>query len=272
MAFAQISQTNQTQKENPFAPYCSEGLVFTSKEPITNVNIQEINNSSNAATAGALGIENFIDKVANLEQGKTYTISFQGNTAGTYSDVFLLYIDWNQNSSLTDSGELYFSTSDTKVMISNSSGTDGKTVSGTFTVPADAKLGNTRMRVKKHFGTIPLYLSPCFSSGKELNATSGTTGYGQVEDYTINVVTPSLGTSEISKSNLSIYPNPTSDFLSIVTEKKVSDVRIFSTDGKLVKTIVKDFSKIDVRNLNAGVYLVSVKADGSLKTFKIIKK
>src|SRR5690606_29716325 len=59
--------------------------------------------------------------------------------------------------------------------IQNSTGTDGQQALGTIAVPADAELGNTRMRVKKIFGTTN-FLNPCLGAS-----------FGQAEDYTINV-------------------------------------------------------------------------------------
>src|SRR5690606_6232564 len=71
-----------------------------------------------------------------------------------------------------DAGEVYEITQ----TIFNSTGIDGQQAIGSITVPIGADLGQTRMRVKKIFGTTN-YLDPCLG-----------TGYGQIEDYTINVI------------------------------------------------------------------------------------
>jgi hypothetical protein len=55
----------------------------------------------------------------------------------------------------------------------NSTGTDGKQSTGDITVPADALLGATRMRVIKKFSSVP---DACNAAG-----------YGQAEDYTVVV-------------------------------------------------------------------------------------
>jgi hypothetical protein len=55
----------------------------------------------------------------------------------------------------------------------SSTGTDGKQSTGDITVPADALLGATRMRVIKKFSTVP---DACNAAG-----------YGQAEDYTVVV-------------------------------------------------------------------------------------
>lgn len=262
-----------TTKADAFSPYCSAGMLFSSGiEPITNVTLQELNNTSSAATTGNIPLEDFISKTATLEQGKTYTISFQGNTNGTFTNRFILFIDWDQNGKFVEAGEQYFGTTATKVELASSTGVDGKVATGTFTVPANAALGNTRMRIKKNFGTTAFYLSPCYSGGKELTATTGTGGYGQAEDYTVHVIPASLGVANVEKSTVSVYPNPVVDVLHVNADRKVTEVSVYSVDGKVVKTLSKVDSDIDMSNLSAGVYVVKVKTSAGEKSFKVIKK
>jgi hypothetical protein len=54
------------------------------------------------------------------------------------------------------------------------------------------------------------------------------------------------------KNRLQVYPNPTSDFLTIVTEKSLSEtnLQIISSDGKMVKEM-----KIAAGTLQTSFYL-----------------
>lgn len=261
-----------TTQTNPFAPYCSGSLLFTSGvEPITNVTFAGINNTTSAATTSPAH-ESYVSQIATVTQGQTYPISFQGYTGGNFTNKFIVFIDWNQDGDFADADETYFGTSGTTVTVVNSTGIDGKTGTGSIAVPATALTGNTRMRVKKNFGSTTFYLSPCYSSGTTLAATSGTAGYGQAEDYTINVLS-SLATSNVSKAQLSIYPNPVNDILNInAADKKITEVTFYSLDGKLVKTFKAVTSQLNVKDLKAGMYLVKVKSSDSEKTFKVIKE
>ena len=261
-----------TTQTNPFAPYCSGSLLFSSGvEPITNVTFAGINNTTSAATTSS-SHEAFVNLIGTVQQGQTYPITFQGYTGGNFTNKFIVFIDWNQDGDFADAGETYFGTSGTTVTIVNSTGVDGKTATGNIDVPATALTGNTRMRVKKNFGSTTFYLSPCYSSGTTLTATSGTTGYGQAEDYTINV-TSSLSTSDVNKTQLAVYPNPVKDVLSInSSDKKVLEVTFYSVDGKLIKTFKNVNSALNVKDLKAGMYLVKVKTSDTEKTFKVIKE
>lgn len=74
------------------------------------------------------------------------------------------------------------------------------------------------------------------------------------------------------KSDTSIYPNPFNDKLNISNIKNVKSITINDISGKLVKTFPAE-KELNVQNLNIGVYIVSLKyKDGSIKTFKIVKK
>lgn len=256
-----------TTKANPFAPYCSGNLLYSSGiEAITSVQFSDLTVTS--PTPSTVPHESFVDQVATVEQGKTYPITFQGNTGGNYSNRFIVFVDWNQDGDFLDAGETYFST--TAVTLTNSTGTDGKTVVGNIAVPATALVGNTRMRVKKNFGSTAS-VNPCYSAGTLAAGT--TTGYGQAEDYTLNVIEPTLGTVGAAKDALSVYPNPVSDILNITTaDRKVLAVEFYSVDGKLAKSVSGNNQSVDVSGLQKGVYIVKVKTSAGEKSFKVIKK
>ncbi|MGC4128146.1 MAG: leucine-rich repeat domain-containing protein [Bergeyella sp.] len=78
-----------------------------------------------------------------------------------------------------------------------------------------------------------------------------------------------LGTEEINRG-IGIYPNPTTDFLNIRSDNmKVESSAIYDLSGKLLFTSKE--SKIDVKHLPSGVYMISLKTEQGFKTFKWIK-
>lgn len=85
-----------------------------------------------------------------------------------------------------------------------------------------------------------------------------------------------LAVSEDTKQSIKIYPNPVSDILNIsASSKKLSSASIYSADGRLVKSfkISSEGSKVNVQDLQPGIYMVSIKdVSGETKTFKVIKK
>lgn len=153
------------------AQYCGP-LEFTfDVEPITRVQVADIDNVSDPTVNGSPAHEDFTAIVGNMEQGTTYPIALEGNTAGNWTNRFVVFIDWNQNGILDDAGEVF----EMDNTITNSTGTDGQQALGNIVVPEDALEGETRMRVKKIFGTTD-FLDPCLGAQ-----------FGQAEDYTIEV-------------------------------------------------------------------------------------
>nr|WP_184158926.1 T9SS type A sorting domain-containing protein [Chryseobacterium shigense]MBB6370425.1 hypothetical protein [Chryseobacterium shigense] len=82
-----------------------------------------------------------------------------------------------------------------------------------------------------------------------------------------------LGVKELEKDHIKIYPNPTTDFVHITlsSSSKIEEAEIYDTAGRLVLTVKLDNGKLDLRSLNAGIYMVSFK-NPDIKPIKIIKK
>ena len=83
-----------------------------------------------------------------------------------------------------------------------------------------------------------------------------------------------LATGDISKSAVSLYPNPVSDYLHInAGGQKILNVKVYSFAGNIVKNVANvSGNSVDLRNLNTGNYIISITTDQGTITKKIIKK
>lgn len=79
-----------------------------------------------------------------------------------------------------------------------------------------------------------------------------------------------------SGNSIAVYPNPVQDELTIITKDlKNAEVKLFTTDGKLVyvaSNIISDVYKMPLNNISQGMYYLQVKADNKLYNTKIIKR
>lgn len=73
-------------------------------------------------------------------------------------------------------------------------------------------------------------------------------------------------------SGLKIYPNPVLSELNIASDARVSKVEIFNLTGQKVLADYTGSKYINVADLNKGVYIVSVEADGQVIRKKISKQ
>lgn len=82
-----------------------------------------------------------------------------------------------------------------------------------------------------------------------------------------------LSTQDVIKSEnmISVYPNPTADFLNIKTDDKVKSILVYDMAGRAIDVKVAD-KTVDVRNLETGAYLISIETSKGKSTEKFIKK
>lgn len=183
-------------------------------EPITLVDFAGINNVTSATVNGTPELEDFTSITGTVNPGATYPIAVEGNTNGSYTTEVQVYFDWNQDGDFDELDEEYYIGS-----IINSTGTDNIQATANITVPTTAYAGTTRMRVTKKFNTVA--------------TACNTTGYGQAEDYTINVVIP-IPTPQYTIGDLnSVDANGVADSLNVYawTSGTVAGVDLDGTSG-----------------------------------------
>ena len=227
--------------------YCTAGATSTSFEKISAVTFADINNTSTTTA----GYEDFTSVTGNVTAGQTYnfTATFSGTSFN--SDQVLVWIDLNGDKDFNDAGE--------QVLVTP---TQMSPWTGSITIPATATIGSTRMRVRLHDSSLGANLTPC-----------GTSSYGQVEDYTLNI--GALAVSDVSKNDIKAYPNPVRDIYNIEAQGKIKNVKVYDVTGKqlFVKDINEAKSQIDFSRFNSGVYIVTTTMeDGSTTSSKVIKK
>ncbi|WP_299457010.1 M20/M25/M40 family metallo-hydrolase [uncultured Microscilla sp.] len=252
--------------EKTVAPlnYCASKGNTVSDEWIGRVRVGSIDNSSNNSNGG---YSDFTAQSTNLSKGSSTNITINPAWSGqTYSEGYAVWIDYNQNGVFTDSGELVFS----------QSSTSSSQVSGSFTVPAGAVTGSTRMRVSMKYNATP---TACESFT-----------YGEVEDYTVNIGGSSFAKQtalanyvednrvldQLENTTSRFAPNPTSGFTSIAVGKEMFEVKVFDLYGVELKNIAykhkSEHIVLDVSRLRAGQYLVIMKNKDKVKAERLVKE
>lgn len=231
--------------------YCIPAL--ENPEAITLVNVAGINNVSGAESLEAY--EDYTAISGTVNAGSSYPAIFEGYTGGEFTDVFTAYADWNQDGIFSEEERTEMES------ISNSSGTDGIQATGTLMVPADALVGSTVLRIIKTYEVSAE--TPCEPGS----------GYGQTEDYTLNVEAP-LETGGFSNDHFTYYPNPVKNMLNISNNSAITSVSVFNMLGQevLSKSIGSNSGQVNLSVLPSGNYVVKITADSGVQTFKIIKE
>lgn len=80
---------------------------------------------------------------------------------------------------------------------------------------------------------------------------------------------------ELTQNNFSFFPNPTTNVLNINSENNLEQVSITDMSGRTIKTITSNNTKqtrIDVTDLNSGIYFIQVVSNGVSQVQKFIKQ
>lgn len=97
-------------------------------------------------------------------------------------------------------------------------------------------------------------------------AIDGSNQFGTIEIEVIEAV----GLTDLNKTQMTLYPNPTESTLTIASEQMISNISIFNVSGTLVQTEIT--SSFSVERLQAGVYFVNVKTSEGVSQMRFIKK
>ena len=203
---------DQFQNKGTVIDYCIP--VVQDPEAITLVSLGTINNESSATTTS--GYEDFTAFSTNLGTYRTYEIKLKGNTAGNYVASYTLYIDFDQDGIFgrVDNNDTEGENERIELgYIENSTGVDNKVLTASFTIPGNATLGKTRMRVMKRqttFKPIVYAKNGCLLGNS----------YGQVEDYSVNIISPKGCNTSVNGVNTASPFIPKKTYLEqVVTDK-----------------------------------------------------
>ncbi|UOR05145.1 M4 family metallopeptidase [Hymenobacter aerilatus] len=195
----------------------------------------------------------------SIAAGSSQTISFSaGFASSAYTENWDVYIDYNQDGDFSDAGE----------NVVGGSSSSSSTLSATFTVPTSAKTGKTRLRI--------------VMSDNSATTSCGTYGYGETEDYSVNITGGTLAADNTGVASLtgattldakaptrqvSIYPNPATDHVAIALPDNgtVAGVEVMDIRGAKLAVPYTGKGELNVSTLAKGVYILSI-SDGQ-KTF-----
>ena len=210
---------------------------------------------------------------AYLKRGQTYTVTIEHtkdpvNFPTTRNNI-RVWLDYNKNSSFTDANE---------TVVSKDFEPAG-TFTATFTVPANATLGMTRLRATAKMSSDAGHTppTPCDEPKDPLDY------HGEMEDYIIIIQDPT-GVDEAASNKLQtgIYPNPvTNDFTVTLENKGRQDIQIelYDATGKKTASLYSGKPSADNTyhfNLNnyttvSGIYFIKAVSDKYSSFEKIIK-
>ena len=232
-----------------------------SREFISNVSFGAINNNSETDDNG---YGDYTSLTSALKKGETYTISVTFDPLG-YQDHCYVFIDWNNdfyfdpNSERYDLGDYYVNIT---------------TTSADITVPSNAIIGATRMRVIIE----DFYNLSSFGRGA-CNADHNSE-YGETEDYTLRIINNDLEGTDNVFSNFLLFPIPATDNINILFDipdtNELVILNFYDLTGKLIinknynSNILEFNQNIPLNDVSNGIYILHIQNGTHTTTKKII--
>lgn len=211
------------------------------------------------------GYKDYTNLKVSAAPGTTLSVQLiPGHSANPFAEAWKIWADWNKNGIFEEPGELIFSKNPSFGL-----------VSGNISIPSDAPAGSTRLRVAMSWNKLP--------------PSCGNTGWGEVEDYTIeisatgNLQLPGSSITDITAMNslqsavdaandgliYKVFPNPVRNTLNIewdpgklhATEKL--SWKIIDAQGRLILESGNEFNpgettQVDVSQLPGGSYYIQL--------------
>lgn len=84
-----------------------------------------------------------------------------------------------------------------------------------------------------------------------------------------------IGLAENPLSAVKVFPNPFNDFLALegIPAQKSVHLQLIAPTGEMVMELpFEENTPIDLSALNSGIYILQVKSDGNVKSFKVVKE
>lgn len=251
-----VSATTDVNTPAP-VDYCSLQGNNSSYEWIDYVALGNMSN----VTGNDGGYADYTNKVANIGYGTNTVYLSAGFSSSIYTEYWYVWVDLNQDG--------VFSSSE---LLVSGSARSSQTLNGTLNIPSTAKQGKTRMRVAMKYN--------------QSSSACGSFGYGEVEDYTVNISSTggnstyasiestALNSVDEAAKRLNVYPNPVkSGFVNIKSnELKDGSYELIDVNGSLIKfgIFTGESIKINVDGLPTGKYFVRISKDGRQATEGII--
>lgn len=243
---------------------CSACISFGGTTYQTSTTLVQFNTINNVS-AKPSGYGDYTAINTSVKLNETHDLTVNVNTDGSYRVQVKAWIDWNQNCSFNDDGEEYDLGS---IFGAVDSPTDLSPLS--ITVPIEANLGNTIMRVSSGYTTPNPISYP----------TSCLEGFdGEVEDYTIFVEDATASIDDVAFEGFNLFPNPTKGAftlnLNVINTDKVL-VQLYDVRGRLIdnkkyyNTFTNFSESIFFEKASKGLYLLKVTNGSKQTTRKLI--
>lgn len=223
-------------------PYCDVIGANPNSEWIDSISV----NWASSATGQNGGWYQSTSVLCGFEAGLSYPVVLKPGYSGTvFTEHFTIWVDQDHNG-IFDA---------TDIVLDNQ--TTNSILTASITIPITAGDGITKMRIGMNGTTTP-------------EACPNGSFWGEYEDYCV-YIGADAGIDE-SENLISIYPNPATNLLHIVSNVPLNEILVFSQDGKLIERLMGSTNQLDVSHLQSGIYILHLQTENGFSIQKFVKQ
>ena len=150
--------------------------------------------------------------------------------------------------------------------------------SGGNTIADFTTVGGLCINDSQHFGmppsntctTDPIAVSVAGSYYLEFS------GFSNYQHWYVldNIITSGgvLATNGVNAEKISIFPNPVKDKIFVNNVKNITEIKVYNSEGRLLKNNKTNSAMIEVSTLDKGIYFLEVSAANKIHKLKFIKE
>lgn len=216
-----------------------------------------INSGQGTATISSVGLSN------GYVAGQTYTIAV--GITGTSSSKIGFEVTAEETTNNTKAGSIIISDAARTQTCNNGNAVTHKTAgttavsgSNSWTFDWTAPVAGT--------GNVTFY--GAFNASN----SNGSPGGDEIYTTTFTVSENITSINEVSKeNNILIYPNPATNYISVINSNEIYYIELYNISGKLVFNSTNT-QKINISHLKSGVYMLKANTSNSTLVKKFIKE
>jgi len=92
------------------------------------------------------------------------------------------------------------------------------------------------------------------------------------DEVTKSLTYAPLSIADESRLDFKVYPNPVNDLINIDSEFPINNVEIYSVLGKKLLSTSVNLNRIDISNLNKGIYFIKVYSSNNVGIKRVVKE
>lgn len=130
---------------------------------------------------------------------------------------------------------------------------------------------NSKMEFNSRFLLLDPTTNELFTTHFKFINTENREEYLELDTYALNGHLLTTSTEDLDQQEISLFPNPVQDYITIKCEKKIKNIDIINEVGSIIQTIQGNQKQISLAHLNRGMYFAKITTNEGIFQNRFLK-